>query len=207
MPAASSLGARNNLQGGHHASPKMPRELSQLAPFVSLAWLFLGLLPAVADVYPVNGVWAAPHPEFPISADEACFTVKVVGVQAVARKSIAQIVIFTGEKRYTVKANAQSSHTLQSAKATDGGYWITELPTERQRFWFRRKVIYFLAIVDPVTLEIRDNSRRTRFVKCGQRANCGPKIAMGAKSCFNAYADGLNAPSGNGTPLFVSGRL
>jgi hypothetical protein len=33
----------------------------------------------------------------------------------------------------------------------------------------QRKVIYFLAIVDPVTLEIRDNSRRTRFVKCGPR--------------------------------------
>ena len=145
------------------------KRTADLALFVSLAWLFLGSLPAVADVYPVNGVWAAPHPEFPISADEACFTVKVVGVEAVARKSIAQIIIFSGEKRYTVKANIQSSHTLQSAKLTDGGYWITELPTERRRFWFRQKLIYFLAMVDPVTLEIRDNSRRTRFVKCGPR--------------------------------------
>src|SRR5438876_10512297 len=99
---------------------------ADLTFFVSLAWLFLGSLPAVADVYPVNGVWAAPHPQFPISADEACFTVKVVGVEAVARKSIAHIIIFAG---------------LQSAKLTDGGYWITELPTERRRFWFRQKVI------------------------------------------------------------------
>ena len=73
------------------------KRTADLTLFVSLAWLFLGSLPAVADVYPVNGVWAAPHSQFPISADEACFTVKVVGVEAVARKSIAQIIIFAGE--------------------------------------------------------------------------------------------------------------
>ena len=78
---------------------------SEFAIFTGLACLLLGPLPAEAVTYPVNGVWAAPHPEFPISSDEACFTVKIVGVNAVARKSIARIVIFNGDKRYTVKAN------------------------------------------------------------------------------------------------------
>lgn len=139
------------------------------ASFIGLACLLLGSLPAGAVTYPVNGVWAASHPEFPISSDEACFTVKIVGVAAVAQKSIAQIFIFNGDKRYTVKANIQSSHILHSLKTVDNGYWITELPTEQRRFWFRKKVTYFLAIVDSGILEIRENSRRTRFVKCGPR--------------------------------------
>ena len=142
---------------------------SDVASFIGLTCLLLSALPAEAVTYPVNGVWAAPHPEFPISSDEACFTVKIVGVAAVAQKSIARIFIFNGDKRYAVKANTQSSHTLHSLKAVDSGYWITELPTERRRFWFRKKITYFLAMVDSGSLEIRENSRRTRFVKCGPR--------------------------------------
>jgi hypothetical protein len=145
------------------------RIASDSALFIGVACLLLGSPPAEAVTYPVNGVWAAPHPEFPISSDEACFTVKIVGVNAVAQKTVAQIVIFNGDKRYTVKDNIQSSHTIHSLKAVDGGYWITELPTERRRFWFRKKVTYLLAIVDSRSLEIRENSRRTRFVKCGPR--------------------------------------
>ena len=94
---------------------------------------------------------------------------KTFGVEALARKSIAELMIFTSDKRYDVKGNVQIDNTLQSAKATAGGYWITELPDARGRLWFRRKITFFLAIVDPVTIEIRDISRRTRFVKCGPR--------------------------------------
>ena len=151
------------------ASDDVAKIASDFACFIGLACLLLGSLPAEAVTYPVNGVWAAPHPDFPISSDEACFPVKIVGVNAVARTSIAQIVIFNGDKRYTVKANIQSSHTLHSLRAVDSGYWITELSTQRKRFWFREKVTYFLAIVDSRSLEIRENSRRTRFVKCGPR--------------------------------------
>jgi hypothetical protein len=146
-----------------------PKIASGLAFFIGQACLLLGSLPAGAVSYPVNGVWAAPHPEFPISSDEACFTVKIVGVNAVAQKSIARIIIFNGDKRYSVKADIQSSHTLLSLKAVGNGYWITELPAERRRFWFRKKVTYFLAILDSWSLEIRENSRKTRFVKCGPR--------------------------------------
>jgi hypothetical protein len=143
---------------------------SYLAFFIGQACLLLGSLPAGAVSYPVNGVWAAPHPEFPISSDEACFTVKIVGVNAVAQKSIARIFIFNGDKRYIVKAGTQSSHTLLSLKEVGTCYWITELPADRRRFWFRRKITYFLAILDSRSLEIRENSRKTRFVKCGPRS-------------------------------------
>jgi hypothetical protein len=53
-------------------------------------------MPAVTcpvNTYLANGVWAAPHPEFPISNDEACFTVKIVGIIAVTQTSIARLVI------------------------------------------------------------------------------------------------------------------
>ena len=97
---------------------------SDFACFIGLACLLLGSLPAEAVTYPVNGVWAAPHPEFPISSDEACFTVKIVGVNAVAQKSIARIVIFNGDKRFTVKDNIQSSHTLQFSQG--GRQWLLD---------------------------------------------------------------------------------
>jgi hypothetical protein len=54
---------------------------SEFAIFTGLAFLLLGPLPAEAVTYPVSGVWAAPHPEFPISSDEACFTVKIVSAK------------------------------------------------------------------------------------------------------------------------------
>ena len=132
----------------------------------------VGLLlnsPAVADIYPVNGIWVAPNPDFPIGADEACFTIRLSGVGAVVRKSIAEILIFSENKRYDVKQNMQSVSTLSSTKPTGDGYWITELLDVRRRFWFRQKVTYLLTIVDPTTIEIRNNSHRTRFVKCGPR--------------------------------------
>lgn len=144
-------------------------KFAALTSALSLACLVLSSFPAEADVYPVSGVWAAPNPEFPIAADEACLIIKTFGVEVLARKSIAEMMIFTNDKRYDVKSNVQMDNTLQSARAAEGGYWITELPNARERFWFRRKITFFLAIVDPVTIEIRDLSRRTRFVKCGPR--------------------------------------
>jgi hypothetical protein len=137
--------------------------------------LLLGLVglllssPAVADSYPVKGVWVAPNPDFPIRPDEACFTVRLSGIEAVTWKFIAELHIFNENKRYEVRQNRQSVSTLFSMKPTADGYWVTELPDVRGRFWFRQKIIYLLTIVDPTTIEIRNNSRRTRFVKCGPR--------------------------------------
>lgn len=122
--------------------------------------------PASADVFPVTGVWVAPNPDFPIATDEACFTIKTFGIEAVARKSIPEMIIFANDKRYDVKGNSHIGSTVQSVKAADGGFWITETPDVRRRFWFRPKVSYFLKIIDALTIEISDNVHRSRFVKC-----------------------------------------
>jgi hypothetical protein len=143
-------------------------KFSSIPSALSFACLILCSLPAVADVYPIKGVWAAANPEFPIAENEACFTIKTFGLEAVARKSIAEIIIFTDEKRYDAKGDMQTRSEVQSVKAADGGYWITELPNVRRRSGFRYKLTYFLAIIDPTTIDIRDNSRSTRFVKCGR---------------------------------------
>ena len=91
------------------------------------------------------------------------------GIEAVARKLIAELHIFNENKRYEVKQNVTAVSTLVSTKPAEGGYWVTELPDVRRRFWFRQKITYLLAIIDPMTIEIRNNSHRTRFVKCGPR--------------------------------------
>ena len=130
----------------------------------------VGLLlssPAVADIYPVRGVWVAPNRDFPIGPNEACFTVRLSGVEAVARKLIAELHIFNESKRYEVRQNIQAVSTLISVKPAEGSYWITESPDVRRRFWIRQKITYLLTIIDPTTIEIRNNSHRKRFVKCG----------------------------------------
>jgi len=133
---------------------------------------FVGLLltsPAVADIYPIKGVWVAPNRDFPIRPDEACFTVRRSGIEAVTRKFIAELHIFNENKRYEVRQNIQAVSTLFSMKTAENGYWVTELPDDRRRFWFKQKITYLLTIVDPTTIEIRNNSHRTRFVKCEPR--------------------------------------
>jgi hypothetical protein len=135
---------------------------------MGLAGLLLSS-PAVADIYPIKGVWVASNPDFPIRPDEACFTVRLSGIEAVTRKLIAELHIFNENKRYEVRQNIQAVSTLYSMKPTEDGYWVTELPDARRRFWFRQKITYLLTIIDPTTIEIRSNSHRTRFVKCGPR--------------------------------------
>ena len=132
----------------------------------------VGLLlssPAVADIYPVRGVWVAQNRDFPVGPNEACFTVRLSGIEAVARKLISELLIFNENKRYRIKQNLQTVSTLVSTKPAEGGYWVTELPDVRRRFWFRQKITYFLTIIDPSTIEIRNNSRRAKFVKCSPR--------------------------------------
>ena len=124
---------------------------------------------AIADNYPIKGVWIAPNLDFPIRTDEACFTVRRSGAEAVTRKLIAELHIFYENRRYEVRPNVQAVSMLFSIKPAEDGYWVTELPNDRKRFWFRPKVTYLLTIIDSTTIEIRANSRRTRFVKCEPR--------------------------------------
>ena len=144
------------------------KPLAACAQLMSLVGLLLSS-PAVADIYPIKGVWVAPNSDFPVRQDEACFTVRLSGIQAVTRKFIAQLLIFNENKRYEVRQNIQTVSTLFSMKPAENGYWVTELPDVRGRFWIRQKVTYLLTIIDPTTIEIRNNSHRTRFVKCGPR--------------------------------------
>src|SRR5215204_120784 len=133
----------------------------RLADFAQLMGL-VGLLlssPAVADIYPIKGVWVAPNPDFPIRPDEACFTVRRSGIEAVTRKFIAELLIFNENKRYEVRQNIQAVSTLFSMKRVEDGFWVTELPDDRRRFWFKQKIIYLLTIIDPTTIEIRNNSK------------------------------------------------
>jgi hypothetical protein len=123
---------------------------------------------AAADIYPVNGVWVAPNTDFPIGADEACFTVRLSGVDAVVRKSLAEILIFNENKRYDVKQNGPTISTLSSMRQRPDGYWVTEAPAGR-KFWFTQKITYLLTVIDPANIEIRYNLHRKKFVKCGGR--------------------------------------
>src|SRR6478752_952377 len=110
------------------------KRLANCAQLMGLVGLLL-TSPAVADIYPIKGVWVAPNPDFPIRPDEACFTVRLSGIEAVARKFIAELLIFNGNKRYEVRQNTQAVSTLLSMKSAENGYWITELPDVRGRFW------------------------------------------------------------------------
>ena len=142
------------------------KRLAACAQLMGLVGLLLSS-PAAADIYPIKGVWVAPNSDFPVRPDEACFTVRVSGIQAVTRKFIAQLLIFNENKRYEVRQNIQTVSTLLSTKPTENGYWVTEWPDVRGRFWLRQKLTYLLTIIDPTTIEIRNNSHRKRFVKCG----------------------------------------
>ena len=145
------------------------KRLALGARLTSLAIFVLVSAAASADVYPVNGVWINPNHDFPVGADQACSTLRLWGVDAVTRKSIAQLLIFNQNKRYDVTYNNQTVSTLHSAKPITEGYLITETPDIQKRFWIRQKITYLLTMVDPTTIEIRSNLRRTRFVKCGPR--------------------------------------
>jgi hypothetical protein len=78
------------------------------------------------------------------------------------------MIIFAKDKRYDVKGDIQTETTIKSVKVADGGFRITESFSKRGSWlWFRRKTTYFLGIIDPLTIEIRDATGMTRYAKCG----------------------------------------
>jgi hypothetical protein len=87
------------------------KRLADCAQLMGLVGLLLSS-PAVADIYPIKGVWVAPNPNFPIRPDEACFTVRWSGIEAVTRKFIAELHIFSENKRYEVRRNTGSQHAV-----------------------------------------------------------------------------------------------
>jgi hypothetical protein len=148
-----------------------PANLTRLAAAILMVYLVCSTKnsSAFADVYPVKGVWVAQSRDFPIGRGEICSSIRLSGVDAVSRKLISELLIFNENKRYVVKQDVQTASTLISTKTTAGGYWITEFSDTRRRFWFRQKITYLLTIVDPSTIEIRSNTRKTSFMRCGPR--------------------------------------
>src|SRR6266850_5345890 len=92
------------------------KRLADCAQLMGLVGL-LASSPAVADIYPIRGVWVAPNRDFPVGPNEACFTIRLSGIEAVARKFIAELLIFNENKRYEVKQNTQAVSTLISTRA------------------------------------------------------------------------------------------
>jgi hypothetical protein len=131
-----------------------------------LIGLTLFACPAAAEVYPVSGVWTAIDTDFPAAANEICLAVRTFGVEAVSKKSISELIIFAKDKRYDVKGDVQTETTIKSIKVADGGFRITETFSTRRWLGFKRKTTYFLKVIDPQTIEIRDATRMTRYAKC-----------------------------------------
>jgi hypothetical protein len=123
---------------------------------------------AAAKVYPVSGVWTAIDTDFPAAANETCLAVKTFGVEAVSKKSVSEMIIFAKDKRYDVRGDVQTETTIKFIKMADGGFWITESFSKRGRwFGFKRTTTYFLSVIDPQTIQIRDARGMTRYAKCG----------------------------------------
>ena len=124
-------------------------------------------LPAAAQSYPISGVWAAIDPRFPKATSEMCIAVKTFGIEAVANNLIAEIIIFDQNKRFDVKGDATGETIIKSIKALDGGFRITETFSKGTNWLgFKRKVSYFLTVIDPQTIEIWDGMVRHRYAKC-----------------------------------------
>jgi hypothetical protein len=122
---------------------------------------------AMADVYPVDGVWVAMDTDFLADRDEACLALKTFGTEAVSKKSIPELIIFTKDKRYDVKGDVQNETTIKSIKEEDGGFRIIESLGKRKHWLkFTRNATYFLKVIDPQTIEIWDGAS-TRYTKCG----------------------------------------
>jgi hypothetical protein len=141
-----------------------------------LCCLFVGAVlisfSASADEYPINGVWVALGREFPAAEYEICFAVKTFGVEAVLRKSISEIMIFSKERRYDLKGGTQIQATIKSVQPASHGYRITETLNKRHRWLgFTRRITYFLTVIDSRKIEIRNNLSVIRYTKCGPQGS------------------------------------
>ena len=97
-----------------------------------------------------------------------CIAVKAFGTEAVANNLITEIIIFDQSKRFDVKRDATGETIIKSIKAVDGGFRITETFSKGTNWLgFKRQISYFLTVIDPQTIEIRDARTFTRYTKCG----------------------------------------
>ena len=151
------------------------RALVGRAAGISIAISCLSPPAALAQDYPVSGVFVATDDRTPGSIGGACFTLKVLGVESIFEGALPTILIFSDGRRIELRAGHHYQQSIRSVKSlADGGFRIEELPSKRSR-WFPwskgRSYSYSLRTVDPVTIEIDDGKRATRFVKCSAKSS------------------------------------
>jgi hypothetical protein len=152
------------------------RALVGRAAVISIALSCLSPPAALAQGYPVSGVWVATDDRTPGSNGGACFTLKVLGIESVFDGTLPTILIFSDGRRIELRAGHHYQQSIRSVKSlADGGFRIEELPSKRSR-WFpwskgSYSYSYSLRTVDPLTIEIDDGKRSTRFVKCSAKSS------------------------------------
>ena len=153
------------MYGAFNQAKRRCRRFRLTAPVVVAAGLLLSSA-AVAQVYPVNGVFSAIDTNFP-DRNGACLALKAFGMEAVSKRAVPKLLIFTNDKRYYVKGDAHSEQRLKSIKKTDFGFRITELAGDGRRLLgLGRKTSYILKIVDSRTIEIWDGATVAHYAKC-----------------------------------------
>jgi hypothetical protein len=145
------------------------------AAVISIAISCLSPPAALAQDYPVSGVWVATDDRTPGFNGGACFTLKVLGIESIFDGTLPTVLIFSDGRRIELRAGHHYQQSIRSVKSlADGGFRIEELPSKRSR-WFPwskgRSYSYSLRTVDPVTIEIEDGKRTTRFVKCSAKSS------------------------------------
>ena len=113
------------MYGAFNQAKRRCRRFRLTAPVVVAAGLLLSSA-AVAQVYPVNGVFSAIDTNFP-DRNGACLALKAFGMEAVSKRAVPKLLIFTNDKRYYVKGDAHSEQRLKSIKKTDFGFRITRV--------------------------------------------------------------------------------
>jgi len=138
---------------------------------ISIAISCLSSPAALAQNYPVDGVWVEADDHTPGSKGGACFILKVLGIDSILDGSLPTVLIFSDGKRTELRAGFYSQQSIRSVKSTaDGSFRVGELPSNRSKWfpWSKRRS-FSLRIVDPVTIEFGSGQARTRFVKCSSK--------------------------------------
>jgi hypothetical protein len=142
---------------------------------ISIAMSCLWPPAALAQGYPVSGIWVATDNRTPGSEGGACFALKMLGVDSLLDGTLPTVLIFSDGRRIELRAGHHYQQSIRSVKSlTDGGFRIEELPSKRSR-WFpwstSRSYSYSLRTIDPMTIEIDDGKNATRFVKCSAKSS------------------------------------
>jgi hypothetical protein len=142
---------------------------SFIAGGLFLAQIVLSL-PAAAETvaYPVNGVFLPIDPEFPNAGFEVCLLVRTFGVEAVSKKSVAQLIIFDKDKRHDLRGDLETETTIKRIiKLVDGTHHILETFSRgRGVLGIGRKTQYEMKVLDQNTIEIFDGKNIARYAKC-----------------------------------------